>query len=69
MAMDVDSTRVWAWPRAGGKGDSPSDPQLGTALGVAEVVAKRHGGEIRLRSCSDDGVLVELRFPIPAPPA
>jgi signal transduction histidine kinase len=67
--MDVDSTRAWAWPRAAGKGDPPSDAQLGTALGVAEIVAKRHGGEIRLRSCGDRGVLVELRFPFPAPPA
>jgi hypothetical protein len=65
MTMDVDSTRVWSWPRAGGKDDSPSDAQLRTALGVAETVAKRHGGEVRLRSCGD-GVLVELRFPIPA---
>ena len=67
--MEVDSMRGWAWLRAGGKGDSPSEAQLGTALGVAEMVAKRHGGEIRLRSCGDGGVFVELRFPIPAPPA
>ena len=67
--MEVDFTRVWAWPRAGRKGDAPSDPLLGTALGVAETVAKRHGGEVRLRPCGDGGVLVELRFPIPAPPA
>ena len=69
MPMEVDSTSGWAWPRAGTKGDSPSDGPLGTALGVAETIAKRHGGEVRLRSCGDDGVLVELRFPIPAPPA
>lgn len=67
--MDVDSTCVWAWPRGGGKAESPSDAPLGTALSVAEIVAKRHGGEVRLGSCGDGGVLVELRFPLPAPPA
>jgi signal transduction histidine kinase len=69
MPMEVDSTRVSSWPRVGEKGDSCSDAQLGTALGLAETVAKRHGGEVRVRSCGDGGVLVELRFPIPAPPA
>jgi signal transduction histidine kinase len=69
MPMEVELVRVWAWPQAGGKGDSRSDGPLETALGVAETVAKRHGGEVRLRSCDDGGVLVELRFPIPAPPA
>ncbi len=68
MPMEVDSARVWPW-RAGGKGDLPADGPLETALCVAEAVAKRHGGEVRLRSCGDGGVLVELRFPIPAPPA
>ena len=67
--MEVDPTRGWAWPEAGRKDDSPSNGPLRTALGVAETVAKRHGGEVRLRSCGDGGVLVELRFPIPAPPA
>ena len=69
MPMEVDAARVWSWPRAGEKGDSPSDAQLGTALDVAETVAQRHGGEVRLRSCGDGGFLVELRFPIPAPAA
>lgn len=69
MPMEVDSTSGWAWRRAGAKGDSPSDGPLGTALCVAETIAKRHGGEVRLRSCGDGGVFVELRFPIPAPPA
>jgi signal transduction histidine kinase len=67
--MEVNSTSGWAWPRAGAKGDAPSDGPLGTALCVAETIAKRHGGEVRLRSCGDGGVFVELRFPIPAPPA
>jgi len=69
MPMEVDSTRVWAAPRDGGQGDSPSDGSLGAALGVAETVAKRYGGEVRLQSCGDGGVLVELRFRIPAPTA
>jgi hypothetical protein len=67
--MEVDSTRVWAAPRDGGQGHSPSDGPLGAALGVAETIAKRHGGEVRLRSCGDGSVLVELRFSIPARPA
>jgi signal transduction histidine kinase len=69
MPMEIDFMRVWAWLRAGRKGDAPSDPLLGTALGVAETVAKRHGGEVRIRSRGDGGVFVELRFPIAAPPA
>jgi hypothetical protein len=69
MRMEVDPTRGWAWLQAGGQDDPPLDGPLGTALGVAETVAKRHGGEVRLRSCGDGGVLVELRFPIPAPSA
>jgi hypothetical protein len=69
MPMEVDSTSGWAWPRAGAKGDSRSDRALGAALCVAETIAIRHGGEVRLRSCGDGGVFVELRFPIAAPPA
>jgi hypothetical protein len=43
-----------------------ADGRLEAALGVAESVAKLHGGEVRLRTRADDGgVLVELRFPLP----
>jgi len=69
MPIEVDSVCVWGWPRAEGKGASPSDGPLATALGVAESVAKRYGGEVQLRSCGDGGVLVELCIPIPAPAA
>ena len=69
MPMEVDSTRVWAAPRDGGQGHSPSDGALRAALCVAETIAKRHGGEVRLRSCGDGDLFVELRFPIPARPA
>jgi hypothetical protein len=67
MPTEVDAVLVGAWPPVEQEGISPCEWPLGTAL--AESVAKRHGGEIRLRSCGDGGVLVELRFPIPARPA
>jgi hypothetical protein len=39
---------------------------LEAALGVAYSVARRHGGEVRVRSRDDGGGdLIELRFPIP----
>ena len=69
MPVEVDATSGGGWPRAGATGDSPSDGPLGTALCVAQTIAKRHGGEVRLRSRSDGGAFVELRFPIPGPPA
>jgi signal transduction histidine kinase len=45
-------------------GEFRTDSPLGAALGVAESVARLHGGEVRLRSRADGGLLVELRFPI-----
>jgi hypothetical protein len=45
---------------------SPSDRPLEAVLGVAESLARRHGGELRLRSGGDGRFLVELRFTLPS---
>lgn len=56
-------------PDDGGQ-ESRSEEPLAAAFGVAQSIARRHGGEVRVRSRDDGGgELVELRFPIPAPQA
>jgi hypothetical protein len=70
MRIDLDRERLARLTGAERSGDPVvSDVPLGAALRVAESVAERHGGEVRLRSRADGSLLVELRFPFPAPPA
>lgn len=67
MPIDVTDECVGGLPRRERAGHTVfSDAPLHAALGVAESVAKRHGGQVQLRSSGDGGgVVVELRFTIP----
>jgi len=69
MPTEVDRARL-GWESAPDQnGEFRPDAPLRAALGVAESVARLHGGEVRLRSRDDGGLLVELRFPIRTPQA
>jgi len=69
MPTEVDRARL-RWESAPDRnGEFRPDTPLGAALGVAESIARLHGGEVRLRSRDDGGLLVELRFPIRTPQA
>lgn len=69
MPAEVDRARL-AWEKAPDRnGEFRPDAPLTAALGVAESVARLHGGEVRLRSRDDGSLLVELRFPIRTPQA
>jgi hypothetical protein len=69
MPTEVNRARIGRKSATDRNGEFRPDAPLRAALGVAESVARLHGGEVRLRSRDDGGLLVELRFPIRPPQA
>jgi hypothetical protein len=69
MPTEVNRARTGRESATDRSGEFRPDAPLRAALGVAESVARLHGGEVRLRSRHDGGLLVELRFPIRPPQA
>jgi hypothetical protein len=69
MPTEVNRARMGRNSASDRNGEFGPDAPLRAALGVAESVARLHGGEVRLRSRDDGRLLVELRFPIRTPQA